>query len=65
MSRKKKQPNRVYVTGTKDRLYLKERYDGIWVLIDRRGNYYASAKEPQGIYEQVEGLVGKGICELR
>ena len=62
---KKERSKKIYVTGTKDRLYMKERYDGTWVLIDRRENYYASAEKPEGIYKQIDEYLEQGIVELR
>jgi len=65
VKKKKEKIKKVYVTGTKDRLCMKERYDGTWILIDRRENYYASAKEPEGIYKQIDEYLKQGIVELR
>jgi len=53
---------KVYVTGTRDRLFLSKSYDErLWMLVDRRGNVYESSNYVDVIIEHIDNYVKQGI----
>jgi hypothetical protein len=53
--------NKVYVTGTQDRLFVSKNYDNNqWLLVDNRGNVYESSNSADAITEHIDNFVKQG-----
>jgi len=51
---------KVYVTGTRDRLFVVFGYNNDWLLVDRRGNYYERADTIAEIEKHIDEFIEKG-----
>ncbi|GAB6391542.1 MAG: hypothetical protein MdMp014T_0915 [Treponematales bacterium] len=70
MARKENSDYKVFVAGTRDRLFVAssirfcEAGEGRWFLTDRRGNSYCHGT-PDEIYTHIDEMVEIGKYELR
>lgn len=57
---------KVYVAGTRDRLYISKSYDeNLYLLVDRRGNVYESSESADDILKHIDDFVERGKYILK